>query len=181
MKDGTFPMMRKVSMSVEPEIYRPETPVKGRSLYHLIAQAVLFLMGAAVTIYSYGLGLTTSLGPGPGMFPIILGILLMLLPAIWVFQERREPTESTEVPENSHLVAVFVSLVLVAAALDYLGFQFSMFVFAMYHLKVRARRGWWLSLLLSLVASVGAFQLFTNVLNVALPTASLPPFSWIGL
>jgi hypothetical protein len=56
-----------------------------------------------------------------------------------------------------------------------------MFVFAMYHLKVRARRGWWLSLLLSLVASVGAFQLFTNVLNVALPTASLPPFSWIGL
>ena len=64
---------------------------------------------------------------------------------------------------------------------DRLGFQLSMFLFLMYHLKLRSRRSWVSSLIIALAGSVGAFYAFNYGLNVALPVSAFPLLNTIGL
>ena len=152
-----------------------------------VAPSVLTGIGAfiAVGVYvlvdSLGLGLWTSLGPGPGMFPFAMGLLLVAMSAIWLLQELRNPSKTAEGVDRELVIAVVVSLVILAAVMDLIGFQLSMFLFLMYHLKIRGRRSWRISLVFALAGSVGAFYAFNYGLNVALPTSGIPALNLMGL
>lgn len=151
-----------------------------------IAPGVLTGIGAfaAVGIYvlasSVGLGLWTSLGPGAGLFPFATGALLVAMSAVWLLQELRSPSAKAEGVDWGVVVSVAVSLIILASVMDLLGFQLSMFLFLLYHLKIRGRRTWVSSLVIALLGSVGAFYAFNNGLNVALPVSSLAPLNLIG-
>jgi len=149
----------------------------------LIGQAIIALVGLYAFLGSLSLGLWSSLGPGAGFFPAVLGIFLMVLVALWFVQERAKPTVETggETFDRAQVWAVIASLVILAAALPFLGFQLSVFAFLMYHLSFRARIGRVKAIVISLCGSVGVFYLFTTVLHVTLPVATLPPLSMIGL
>lgn len=152
-----------------------------------VAKSVLAGIGAftAVGVYvlvsSIGLGLWTSLGPGPGLFPFAMGILLAAMSIVWLFQELRSPSETPGGVDRGLVIVVVVSLAVLAALLDLIGFQLGMFLFLLFHLKVRGRRGWVSSLIIALAGSVGAFYAFNYGLNVALPTAGIPYLNSIGL
>lgn len=147
----------------------------------LIGQLVFLGVGVYVLVYSWGLGLWTSLGPGAGMFPFAMGVLLTAMSAIWIVQERRNPSTPREEAEPSQVMAVVGTLILLACVLPFLGFQVSLLLFLLYHLRFRAHLSWLWSTVIAVVGSVGVFYLFTLGLKVSLPTASLPPFSLIGL
>ncbi|NKX55511.1 tripartite tricarboxylate transporter TctB family protein [Arthrobacter sp. E918] len=149
----------------------------------LAGQAVLTAVGAYVLAESAGLGLWNDLGPGPGFFPCILGAALVLLSAAWFFQERAgvQAAPAAEASDRSQVRAVVLSLLVLAAALPFIGFQTGVFLFLMYHLRLRARTSWIKSLVIALCGSVGVYYLFTLGLNVSLPEAGLVPLSLIGL
>ena len=152
-----------------------------------VAPSVLAGIGAfaAVGVYvlasSIGLGLWTSLGPGPGLFPFAMGAVLAAMSAVWLLQELRRPSETPEGVDRGLVMAVVGSLVVLAAVMDLLGFQLSMFLFLMYHLKLRGRRAWPSSLVTALAGSVGAFYAFNYGLNVSLPVSAFPLLNTIGL
>ncbi|ELT45582.1 tripartite tricarboxylate transporter TctB family protein [Arthrobacter nitrophenolicus] len=152
-----------------------------------VAPSVLVGIGAfaAVGIYvlvsSLGLGLWTSLGPGPGLFPFAMGGVLVAMALVWLIQELRRPSETAEGVDRGLVVAVVVSLAILASVMDLLGFQLSTFLFLMYHLKLRGRRTWVTSLIIALTGSVGAFYAFNYGLNVALPVSAFPLLNTIGL
>jgi hypothetical protein len=50
------------------------------------AQAALIALGVGVAVESMSLGLWTRLGPGPGLLPLLLGVMLVGLAAIWAVQ-----------------------------------------------------------------------------------------------
>lgn len=143
--------------------------------------AAFALVGAYVLASSVGLGLWTSLGPGAGLFPFAMGALLVAMSAVWLVQELRRPSAKSEGVDRGVVISVVVSLLVLASVMDLLGFQLSMFLFLLYHLKIRGRRTWVPSLVIALLGSVGAFYAFNNGLNVALPVSSLPPLNLIGL
>jgi putative tricarboxylic transport membrane protein len=138
-------------------------------------------VGAYVLVTSVDLGLWTSLGPGPGLFPFAMGAVLVAMAVVWLFQELRRPSQTAEGVDRGLVIAVALSLVVLAAVLDLLGFQLSMFLFLMYHLKLRGRRGWPSSLITALAGSVGAFYAFNYGLNVSLPVSAFPLLNTIGL
>jgi putative tricarboxylic transport membrane protein len=152
-----------------------------------VARSVLVGIGAftAVGIYvlvsSLGLGLWTSLGPGPGLFPFAMGGVLVAMALVWLVQELRRPSETAEGVDRGLVVAVVVSLAILASVMDLLGYQLSTFLFLMYHLKLRGRRTWVTSLIIALAGSVGAFYAFNYGLNVALPVSAFPLLNTIGL
>ena len=152
-----------------------------------VAPSVLVGIGAfaAVGIYvlisSLGLGLWTSLGTGPGLFPFAMGGVLAAMALVWLVQERRSPSETTEGVDRGLVIAVVVILVILASVMDLLGFQLSMFLFLMYHLRLRGRRTWVSSLIISVAGSFGAFNAFNYGLNVALPVSAFPLLNTIGL
>jgi putative tricarboxylic transport membrane protein len=167
-------------MTTESLITKPESAAR-------VAPSVLVGIGAfaAVGVYvlvsSVELGLWTSLGPGPGLFPFAMGAVLAAMAGLWLVQELRSPSETPDGVDRGVVVAVVVSLTILAAVMDLLGFQLSMFLFLMYHLKLRGRRSWASSLVTALAGSVGAFYAFNYGLNVALPVSVFPLLNTIGL
>lgn len=138
-------------------------------------------VGVYVLISSVGLGLWTSLGPGPGLFPFAMGAVLAAMSVLWLVQELRRPSETPEGVDRGLVIAVVLSLAILAAVMDLIGFQLSMFLFLMYHLKVRGRRSWISSLITALAGSVGAYYAFYYGLNVSLPVSAFPVLNTIGL
>ena len=138
-------------------------------------------VGVYVLVSSIELGLWTSLGPGPGLFPFAMGAVLAAMAVVWLVQELRSPSDAGEGVDRGLVLAVVLSLTVLAAVMDLIGFQLSMFLFLMYHLKLRGRRTWVSSLITALAGSVGAFYAFNYGLNVTLPVSAFPLLNTIGL
>jgi putative tricarboxylic transport membrane protein len=147
----------------------------------LVGIGAFAAVGGYVLVSSVGLGLWTSLGPGPGLFPFAMGAVLVAMAVLWLIQELRNPSETAKGVDRRLVIAVVLSLTILAAVMDLLGFQVSMFLFLMYHLKLRGGRTWRSSLVIALAGSVGAFYAFNYGLNVALPVSALPLLNTIGL
>jgi hypothetical protein len=147
----------------------------------LVGIGVFTALGVYVLVSSVALGLWTSLGPGAGMFPFAMGAVLVAMAGVWLAQELRRPSAKVEGVDRRVVISVVVSLVVLAAVMDLLGFQLSMFAFLLYHLKIRGRRTWLSSLIIAVAGSVGAFYAFNYGLNVALPVSALAPLNLIGL
>ena len=134
-----------------------ESPAAAPARTVRVARSVLAGIGgfAAVGVYaaveSLSLGLWTSLGPGPGLFPFAMGCVLVSMSAVWLLQELRRPSASGEGADGRLVAAVVISLVLLAALLDVLGFQLGMLLFLLYHLRIRGKRSWVVSLVVALV------------------------------
>lgn len=156
----------------------------------LLGQFALAALGFYVAIEAQSLGLWTDLGPGPGLLPLVLGIVLIGLTGAWVVQtvlQRRSGAEdldgqqSGERLDRPYVLGVVGGLILLAALMDLLGFQLSMASFLFAELKWLGRQRWWVAAFVAAVGSVGTFALFDRVLGVQLPLSSLPVLSGLGL
>lgn len=154
--------------------------------------AVVAVLGAVTIFGSLPLGYWTALGPGPGFFPLWLGILLAVLGAVWAVTEvrswrsdapARTADDQEEPPEYSLRIAsaIVISLVVLATCLEVLGYQLSMLCFLLFHLLVLGKRGLLLSVVIAVVGSFGVFTVFTLLLGVPLPASSIPLLRGFGL
>ena len=161
---------------------------------------VVSVVGAAALIGSRSYPYWTPLGPGPGFFPRWLGGILLVGGLLWLAQLLRASgaakaghagadvhdggasvADAMVVPEEDApeyslptVLAIVISLCVLAATLEILGYQLAMFLFVLFHLLVLGRRRLLLSLVLALVCSVGVFVVFTRFLTVPLPASSIP-------
>jgi putative tricarboxylic transport membrane protein len=177
----------------------PGEPEGSRSrIPRLLAPVLLIALAAAIIWSSLSLGYWTDLGPGPGFFPLWLAVLLAVLSGVWLVEQVRRVGESataaaeeaagTDIPEEPdtplaarELAAIVISLIVLALLLEVLGFQLSMLLFLVFHLKVLGRRRWPLTIVLSLLGSFGIYTLFAQVLAVALPVSAIPFLQSLGL
>ena len=147
-----------------------------------IAGLVCFVGSLALLAATWGLPGPTLLVPvGPGFYPrIILGITAVLSLALIVSdcmaQRRRAPARrhAGTAPENHGLVVVcFAVFGLYVAALPWIGFRISTFVFVAALQTVlnprRDRRGWMVVGVTALVTTLVAYYLFDHYLLVLLP------------
>ena len=139
----------------------PETPPDASGRTGLLARAQvplgqlgLVALGLYVTIEAQSLGLWTTLGPGPGLLPLILGIALLGLTAVWIVQTivaRRRGADEAADPhvgerlDRPYALGIVGGLILLAALMDLLGFQISMAVFLFVELIWLGRQKWWLA------------------------------------
>jgi putative tricarboxylic transport membrane protein len=121
----------------------------------------------------------------PKIFPLLLGIALLLLGVLLVLEEiRNRPkmdTEKTEAkkslefgPAEQSIVWTILNGVLYTVLFDRIGYVFSTFLFLSLELIIfRGKKGWLQSLLIAVIFSVLAFVLFNTALGVYLPTSFL--------
>ncbi len=144
-----------------------------RAVWGLLGLFGAFVIHEALDLSYYGI----DFGPGPGFFAFWLGVLVILLS---VFQialsfRRPEPLPSDFLPSLAgirRMLCVFGALLASLLLMTRLGFSLTILGFSIFLLRVLGRQSWWLTLLLSLVASVGLFYLF-DVLQVFLPRGFL--------
>lgn len=150
----------------------------------LAAAAAVLALGLGAVVGALGLGYWTR-GPGPGFFPLWLGVLLVLLAAVWagqVVRGRNGHEPEPIAPGGRRAVGLVLGALLVAILLlDVVGYQLSMTALVLFFLVVVGRRRWFESIVVALAAGVGIYALFANVLQVYLPTATVPFLAQLGL
>lgn len=151
---------------------------------HFAGAAGTLAIGVAAVVGSLELGYWNN-GPGSGFFPLWMGILLSGLAITWAVQTHRSATIVRHAPPpqgaRRDVVLVLAGMGAVAALLDVLGYQLTMFLFVLYVLLFVGRRRWWEALIFAVAAGVGVYVLFANVLQVYLPVASLGFLAQLGL
>ena len=142
-----------------------------------IASVVFFVIGVFVAYQSWQLRYFTRLGPGPGFFGVWLGGLMAVLAVILFLQNtlpRWRPGEPLALLPPAEVrvrwLGTVVALAVVVVALPLVGFRVTVFALSLFLLAYVGRQSWPLSLGVSLVASIGVFYIFTNLLSVVLPT-----------
>jgi hypothetical protein len=132
----------------------------------------LALLGAFTLVQASQLKMTTlGGGPGPGVFPLALGTLLVAIGAWLAPASLRERTEFGNLPRVAALAGVLVAY---AALLDGLGFVITTALAMATMLIAFTTRRRWLWAAVGVAGSVGAYALFSSVLRV-----QLPPDPWL--
>lgn len=147
----------------------------------LTSAAVLVVSSSAVAVTAVRMGVYSTIGPGPGLFPAVLAGLLGLLTIIWLFIP--EPQRDSE-PVSRHgllsVLTVIGSVTAAALVMDVLGFALTVFLLVTINMSVLGRHRLWLVFLLATVTSVGSLYLFHALLGVLLPRSSIPFLANLG-
>ncbi len=149
----------------------------------MIVGVVIFLFGAATVLLSLRMPLGTFRMAGTGMFPLLLGILLMILSgtfALKVFFQGREEhvtkeasIESSESPMQ--LILFLGAMVLATLFFNRLGYPLTSFLLVLGLLRILGIKRWGLNILISVVTAVGSYFLFVQWLDIPMPKG------WIGI
>lgn len=131
---------------------------------------LIFAGNYLVMAAEFNIGLERGV-PGPGMLPFILGLLLILLSAIYVIRTwRRKQGEERfwtgDVGSLAVCAALYLGYILV---LDTFGFILATLLFGLITLKFLFKTNWLKSLAASVILTL-VFQVgFYNLLDVPLP------------
>ena len=152
------------------------------------AAALCFVALSAFVVWeSWNLEYYTNLGPGPGFFPLWLGVVLGGLSLAWLVRESGRSGKSKGgafLPPRAGIVRILsmlAALTAMAGLMNLLGFQLTMFLFLLFLLMVMGRQTLWVTLVVALLCSVGVYHLFGGYLDVALPASSVKFLASLGL
>jgi putative tricarboxylic transport membrane protein len=151
--------------------------------HEAIVGMVILLFGMVTIILALRMPIGTFRVAGTGMFPLFLGILLMILSGAFIlkifFQGLKEqvkkeaPIESSESPIP--LILFLGTMVLATLFFDKLGYPLISFLLMLGLLRILGMKRWGLNILISVVTAVGCYFLFVRWLAIPMPKG------WIGL
>ncbi len=152
----------------------------------MIVAAFCVVLGACIVWQARGMEYMSPIGPGPGFFPLWLGLILTGLSAVWLFSVMRSEKQGAPrrfLPEwrgLRRILLIMGTIIAVGLAMEVVGFQLAMFAFVAFVLTALGWRGWTLTAILSAVLSFGVYHTFTSWLDVTLPQASIEILSRWG-
>jgi len=143
---------------------------------------VIVLMGVAGYVLHGALQMRyyTSLGPGPGFFPLWLALLLGGLALAMGYQatfRASDPMAEDFLASPKGYArdgAVIVALVWTIVGMERLGFIVTMSVFFFFLLSTLGRQRLYVTVLITIAGGVGTHYVFYELLDIPLPGGILP-------
>jgi len=149
---------------------RPSKKPEKRIRIDTAGGALLLLLGLYVTWERRVLPLGTAQNPGPGYFPLLLAILLIIFGVILILRGKvSRPFNPIPWSEASHAIPILACCVFVALFMERIGYRISLFLVLGFLLGIIERVNVWVALALTLFLSMGSFWLFDTLLRVPLP------------
>ena len=142
----------------------------------IIVSIVIFLFGGITVLLSLRMPIGTFRMAGTGMFPLILGILLMFLSSLYLLRlflknkVMREKSMLGQIPgSRKQLILFFATMVLITLFFNRLGYPFSSFLLMLALLRILGMKRWTTVLPLSFITTVVCYFLFAQWLKIPLP------------
>jgi len=151
-------------------------PKLAGSLLQRAPGVVLGLCAVAVAGGSWRLGLTDEGSVGPGLWPFIAAVLLLVSSSVGIAAgrgEERDASPGEAVPAG--VVAAIVAMAAFAALLTTIGIVTAIALVTLFWLKVLAGEKWVLSAVVSVVLAGIVYGLFIHVLEIPLPVDAYLP------
>lgn len=136
--------------------------------YPLYRRVVPIALGGVCIVLSLQLPLGTVTRPGPGLWPMICGILVLVAGALsWT----SPPAEDEERMSHRSWVVLIAagSVGAFIVAMPLIGFEFPMVLLLVLWLKVLGGERWLMTAAVSVGATVAFYLLFVTALGLSLP------------
>ena len=145
---------------------------------------ILFLFGGLTTLLSLRMPIGTFRAAGAGLFPLLLGIMLMVLSGLFLLnlllrrekdlEKKGAPVEAA--PRSLKPVILFLGMMALATLFfDFLGYPLIAFLLMVALLRILRMKRWLINVLLSLVTALVSYFLFVQWLKIPLPQG------WLGI
>lgn len=146
-----------------------ETAPPAGYLANVLTSLAPLLVGIAGVVGSLRLGLGSFSDPGPGLWPLLISVGIIIVAAVLLFGGRRFH-DAEKLSRGSLTVFIAVAtLVALVLALPYIGFEIPTAVLAFVWLKFFGRESWLLSAIVAVATTVGFWLLFVLALGIPLP------------
>jgi len=149
----------------------------------MVVGIVIFIFGGISALLSLRMSIGTFRMGGPGLFPLCLGIILMILSGAFILkiffqgqkgQVKKEASiESSESPIQ--LILFLGAMALATLFFNQLGYPLTSFLLMVALLRILGIKQWGLNILISVVTAVGSYFLFVKWLDIPMPKG------WIGI
>jgi putative tricarboxylic transport membrane protein len=140
---------------------------------NLIAGACLAAFGIYVISVASKLPYVSEVGPGPGFFPLWLGIGLMIFASCLMFSSfsafTKESPSHSPTWEAGRALAGWVGLMVAIALFGWIGFSASFVILTVFLIVALDRRPFLLSVGVGIGLAVAFHLLFVMALDVSLP------------
>jgi putative tricarboxylic transport membrane protein len=148
-----------------------------------VGGCVIFVFGAVTAYLSTRMPIGGFRVPGPGMFPLCLGLLLMVLSSVFavgaLLRDRRMGEEEARLPGTATspkaVVGFMAAIAAATALLGVLGYAPTAFLLVLTLLRMSGVKSWRWNILIALPASIGSHFLFVQWLKIPFP------HGWFGL
>ena len=135
-----------------------------------LSGAFLMLLGLFVVWERRVLPLGSASRPGPGYFPLLLAILLIILGAILILRGKdAAKIRALAWPEAPHAAAILGCCLFISLFMETIGYRLTLLLTLGFLFGVMERIKAWLTLALTFGFSLGTFWLFDSLLRVPLP------------
>ncbi len=142
---------------------------------------VFFLFGAITAILSLEMPIGSLRAPGSGLFPLGLGILLMVLSSALIVkvlrgaeEKKEEDICAPEEPVSALQVIAYLAIIVATTVLwGILGYTVVSFLLMLGLLRILGLKRWTLNLTISILTAAGSYALFVYALNIPLPKGFL--------
>jgi putative tricarboxylic transport membrane protein len=154
---------------------------------HQVSALIFMALSGYMMWESWELEYYTPVGPGAGFFPFWLGVVMGAMSLTWLVQVSRpagKPEEGKFFPDfkgRLQIISMITALVLTSLLIELLGFQLTVFLFFIFMLLFIGKQSIWMSLVISVISSVGVYHVFVRFLDVRLPLSSLSLLNQLGL
>jgi putative tricarboxylic transport membrane protein len=149
----------------------------------IVVGIVILLFGAITTLLSLKMPIGTFRMAGTGMFPLLLGLLLMILSGAFIltifFQgQKGQVKKEASIESSDSPIQLILFLGAMASAtlfFNQLGYPLTSFLLMVALLRILGIKRWGLNILISVVTAVASYFLFVKWLDIPMPKG------WIGL
>ena len=138
-----------------------------------ISLIFFILFSAAICVESYKIGLGSFNAPKPGLFPLLIGLLLGTLAMFRLFIDILSKTRT----DNLNIVIIplkrmsflIISLLLYGLFMDKIGFNIATFVLVVFLLKVIESKSWLTTISIATGMTISIHLIFRIWLGIQLP------------
>jgi putative tricarboxylic transport membrane protein len=139
-----------------------------------ICGILVFLLGSAILWQGRNLAIGSLRAPGPGFFPNLVAITMMILSFFLIIPRRRGNGEPISPQSAFRVLILFLALLAYSFALEYLGFSLVSFLLMTYLFKTFSdSQKWYVAVSWALLSVGFAYVLFDILLGSNLPKGIL--------
>ena len=137
----------------------------------LVIAGVLFCIGLFGILNSRAMPPGEFSVPGPGFFPILLGVLLCSVSLALGIQTFFNRTSQGVKVGHHHIWSTIIALIIVGVFFELLGFILMITLFVGFLLKILSNLRWIACILWAIAAAISAYLFFYLLLGIQLPSA----------
>ncbi|RVX38666.1 putative tricarboxylic transport membrane protein [Nonomuraea polychroma] len=136
---------------------------------NVVAALVPLVIGVVAAIMSWSLGVGSLSAPGPGMWPLVVSVAMVIVAAVLVLQSRPRGDEERFTKDVVTVAIAAASLIGYAFLFELVGFEVPTIALLVLWLKGLGRESWRMTAVVSVVATAALYLLFITGLGVSLP------------